>query len=231
MEVQLALLQFTSPTILGVVAAPSERSVKRGALWLAACTSRSSPATTPSCRRFSSSAANSPSRRRPAARRSPRGCRSRSARTSRREPAFRREQAFRRASTRRESEPASARSRPPGHRSRTGGAAQRPRRMGLCSEVADGGKIRMDHPALGKQIRPPQARRFSVWISRATQRPRPLNLFRSLQTKPLPGTLHHSGNRPAPPSDHTPLARRSAFWGAHRRTRYLSKGIPLRAWG
>jgi hypothetical protein len=29
--------------------------------------------------------------------------------------------------------------------------------------------------------------------------------------KTLPGTLHHSGNRPAPPSDHTPLARRSAF--------------------
>ena len=27
----------------------------------------------------------------------------------------------------------------------------------------------------------------------------------------LPGTLHHSGNRPAPPSDHIPLARRSAF--------------------
>jgi hypothetical protein len=29
--------------------------------------------------------------------------------------------------------------------------------------------------------------------------------------KTLPGTLHHSGNRPAPPSDHTPLVRRSAF--------------------
>ena len=29
--------------------------------------------------------------------------------------------------------------------------------------------------------------------------------------KTLPGTLHHSGNRPAPPSDHIPLARRSAF--------------------
>src|SRR6476469_1362515 len=27
----------------------------------------------------------------------------------------------------------------------------------------------------------------------------------------LPGTLHHSGIRPAPPSDHTPLVRRSAF--------------------
>ena len=38
-----------------------------------------------------------------------------------------------------------------------------------------------------------------------------LNLFHSVQTKLLPGTLHHSGNKPAPPSDHTPLARRSAF--------------------
>ena len=38
-----------------------------------------------------------------------------------------------------------------------------------------------------------------------------LNLFPSRQDKILPGTLHHSGNRPAPPSDHTPLARRSAF--------------------
>jgi hypothetical protein len=35
--------------------------------------------------------------------------------------------------------------------------------------------------------------------------------------KTLPGTLHHSGNRPAPPSDHTPLARRSAFRGLKRR--------------
>jgi hypothetical protein len=34
-------------------------------------------------------------------------------------------------------------------------------------------------------------------------------LFRPDKT--LPGTLHHSGNRPAPPSDHIPLARRSAF--------------------
>ena len=37
-----------------------------------------------------------------------------------------------------------------------------------------------------------------------------LNLFHSAPTKLLPGTLHHSGNRPAPPSDDTPLARRSA---------------------
>jgi len=35
--------------------------------------------------------------------------------------------------------------------------------------------------------------------------------FPSHPDKTLPGTLHHSGNRPAPPSDHIPLARRSAF--------------------
>ena len=34
--------------------------------------------------------------------------------------------------------------------------------------------------------------------------------------KILPGTLHHSGIRPAPPSDHTPLARRSAFQRGRR---------------
>jgi hypothetical protein len=29
----------------------------------------------------------------------------------------------------------------------------------------------------------------------------------------LPGALHNSGNKPAPPSEHTPLGRRSAFLG------------------
>ena len=48
-----------------------------------------------------------------------------------------------------------------------------------------------------------------------------LNLFPSRQDKILPGTLHHSGNRPAPPSDHTPLARRSAF--QRRRTCGLNR--------
>ena len=46
---------------------------------------------------------------------------------------------------------------------------------------------------------------------------RALNLFLSVQDKILPGTLHHSGIRPAPPSDHTPLARRSAFLRARQR--------------
>jgi hypothetical protein len=45
-----------------------------------------------------------------------------------------------------------------------------------------------------------------------------LNLFRWSQTKLLPGTLHHSGNRPAPPSEDIPLARRSAFCACGNRT-------------
>jgi hypothetical protein len=38
-----------------------------------------------------------------------------------------------------------------------------------------------------------------------------LNLFHSVPDITLPGTLHHSGNRPAPPSEDTPLERRIAF--------------------
>jgi len=41
--------------------------------------------------------------------------------------------------------------------------------------------------------------------------------FSFLPDKILPGTLRHSGNRPAPPSDHTPLARRSAFQHGRKR--------------
>lgn len=44
----------------------------------------------------------------------------------------------------------------------------------------------------------------------------PLNLFHAARDILLPGILHHSGNRPAPPSEHTPLARRSAFYAASR---------------
>ena len=38
-----------------------------------------------------------------------------------------------------------------------------------------------------------------------------LNHLRAAPDIFLPGTLHHSGYKPAPPSDHIPLARRSAF--------------------
>lgn len=44
--------------------------------------------------------------------------------------------------------------------------------------------------------------------------------------KILPGTLHHSGNRPAPPSDHTPLARRSAFQHGRKRGRRGNSDAP-----
>jgi hypothetical protein len=43
--------------------------------------------------------------------------------------------------------------------------------------------------------------------------------------KTLPGTLHHSGNRPAPPSDHIPLARRSAFQRALAREFGHARGV------
>jgi hypothetical protein len=44
--------------------------------------------------------------------------------------------------------------------------------------------------------------------------------------KILPGTLHHSGFRPAPPSDHTPLARRSAFQQGRKRGRRGNSAAP-----
>jgi hypothetical protein len=42
----------------------------------------------------------------------------------------------------------------------------------------------------------------------------------------LPGTLHHSGNTPAPPSDHIPLARRSAFQQGRKRGRRRNSAAP-----
>jgi hypothetical protein len=52
--------------------------------------------------------------------------------------------------------------------------------------------------------------RFSVQIAPGNSS-RPVEPFSFRPDKNLPGTLHHSGNRPAPPSDYIPLARRSAF--------------------
>ena len=81
--------------------------------------------------------------------------------------------------------------------------------MGLCSEVADGGENLEDHPRPPEQIRLPQgpvsACKIRKFVSGGVE---PFSLR---PDKILPGTLHHSGIRPAPPSDHTPLARRSAF--------------------
>jgi hypothetical protein len=90
--------------------------------------------------------------------------------------------------------------------------------MGQCGEVADGGEHpAWDPPALGEKIRAPQARRFSARTSRQFSS-RAVEPFSQVPDKALPGTLLHSGNRPAPPSDHTPLARRSAFWRTDRRS-------------
>lgn len=64
--------------------------------------------------------------------------------------------------------------------------AKRPRRMGLCSEVADGGENLEDHPALASRYvrrkAPVSACKLAgEFISDA------LNLFHSLQTKPCLG--------------------------------------------
>ena len=93
--------------------------------------------------------------------------------------------------------------------------AKRPRRMGLCSEVADGGENLEDHPALASRYvcrKAPFQHANCPAIRLGRVEP-----FSFRPDKILPGTLHHSGIRPAPPSDHTPLARRSAFRGAAAR--------------
>jgi hypothetical protein len=82
--------------------------------------------------------------------------------------------------------------------------------MGLCSEVADGGENLEDHPALASRY---VCRKAFVSARKLPRQIRlePVEPFSFRPDKILPGTLHHSGIRPAPPSDHTPLARRSAF--------------------
>ena len=82
--------------------------------------------------------------------------------------------------------------------------------MGLCSEVADGGENLEDHPTLASRYVCRKAP-FQRANCPANSSPGGVEPFSLRPDKILPGTLHHSGNRPAPPSDHTPLARRSAF--------------------
>ena len=81
--------------------------------------------------------------------------------------------------------------------------------MGLCSEVADDGDDLEDYPALA--IRYVRGKSSFQRGNRPANFQSALNLFDVRQTKFLPGTLHHSGIRPAPPSEYIPLARRSAF--------------------
>ena len=103
--------------------------------------------------------------------------------------------------------------------------AKRPRRMGRCSEVADDGENLEDHPALAtryvRRKAPFQHANCPANWSRAA-----LNLFSFGPDKILPGTLHHSGNRPAPPSDHIPLGRRSAFQQGRKRGRRGNSAAP-----
>ena len=96
--------------------------------------------------------------------------------------------------------------------------AKRPRRMGLCSEVADDGENLEDHPAFASRY---VCRKAPVSAGKLAGEfvPSGVEPFSFRPDKILPGTLHHSGNRPAPPSDHTPLARRSAFQRRRKRGR------------
>ena len=64
--------------------------------------------------------------------------------------------------------------------------AKRPRRMGLCSEVADGGENLEDHPRPREQIRLPQGP-VSACKLPCKFAPGALNLFLSVQTKPCLG--------------------------------------------
>jgi hypothetical protein len=88
--------------------------------------------------------------------------------------------------------------------------AKRPRRMGQCSEVADGGGNLQDRPRPRGADTFAARPRFSGQIARqfVSGRVEPFSLS---PDKTLPGTLHHSGIKPAPPSDHIPLVRRSVF--------------------
>ena len=75
-----------------------------------------------------------------------------------------------------------------------------------------------DHPAVEK-IRRRDELRFSIRIC-----PESVEPFAGRRDIFLPGTLHHSGYKPAPPSDHIPLARRSAF--GPDATRHQPIGLP-----
>jgi hypothetical protein len=82
--------------------------------------------------------------------------------------------------------------------------------MGQCSEVADGGGNLEDRPRPRGADTFAARPRFSGQMARqfVSGRVEPFSLS---PDKTLPGTLHHSGIKPAPPSDHIPLVRRSVF--------------------
>jgi hypothetical protein len=100
-------------------------------------------------------------------------------------------------------------SRPPRPTTPPHGAMQRGRRR----RGKSGGP-----PRPREQIRLPQGPVSACKLPRQI-RLGPVEPFSFRPDKNLPGTLHHSGNRPAPPSDYIPLARRSAFLRARQRGR------------
>ena len=97
--------------------------------------------------------------------------------------------------------------------------------MGRCSEVADDGENLEDHPRPRDQIRPLQ-RPVSACKLPGKLVSGGVEPFSFGPDKILPGTLHHSGNTPAPPSDHIPLARRSAFQQGRKRGRRRNSAAP-----
>jgi hypothetical protein len=200
-----------SITILAVVAASPERSINARPLSIAVCKHRLPSPRNPSCHCFNSMAPlSSDGLRASAVRQSPRGCRCPSgSRTRHRGPICRRANpippARNRCRTIRRGGMRCSSSLSQGRRDRPL-RTERPRRMGLRGEVADGGKNLEDHPAL--------AIRYvgrKIPFQRANSTSRRVEPFSVHADTSLPGTLHHSGIRPAPPSEDTPLARRRAF--------------------
>jgi len=94
------------------------------------------------------------------------------------------------------------------------------------------GPTRRGRRRRGKSGRPPRPRGADTSAARPRFNRADYRQFVSGRVEPfspnpdltLPGTLHHSGNKPAPPSDHIPLARRGAFWTGQEGQR-----LPLRA--
>ena len=152
-----------------------------------------------------------------AALRSPRGCRSRSGRMRRRDP-YAAAAALSNAPGIVPAEPAGAAG---------GNSAARPAIVREPNDPAAWGDAARS-PTAGKIWRttPPSRADTSAARPRFSAQIRPAKLvvgrvepFSFRPDKTLPGTLHHSGNKPAPPSDHIPLARRSAFQQGQKRGR------------
>jgi len=94
-----------------------------------------------------------------------------------------------------------------------GNPADDPAAWGHAARPRTAGNNLEDHPALPTATRAASPR-FSDRTCACQVRGTGVEPFGFHPDIFLPGTLHHSGNKPAPPSDHIPLERRSAFWSA-----------------